>query len=148
VAGRILRGAIVLELTLAARHANEVANRELRAAGVDPDEYGFLSIVGVLQPVTRTKLAAAIGVQRTTLRDAIRRLVERGHVQETVDPRDARASLLTLTPAGQAIFDRGLPAFHRALRAIDDALDGKLAEHEETVWRVRMALQRLVDEPQ
>ena len=30
---RILRGAIVLELNLASRYANEVANRELRAAG-------------------------------------------------------------------------------------------------------------------
>src|SRR5215213_3161245 len=84
-AERILRGAIVLELNLASRYANEVANRELRAAGVDPDEYGFLSVVGILQPVTRARL----------------------------------------------------------LRAIDEALDGKLDEYEESVWTVRVSLQRL-----
>src|SRR5215211_2367644 len=142
-AERILRGAIVLELNLASRYANEVANRESRAAGVDPDEYGFLSVVGTLQPVTRARLARAIGVRRTTLRDAIRPLVERGHVREDPDPRDGRASLLTLTPAGQEIFDRGIPVFRGALRAIDEALDGKLDEYEEAVWTVRVALQRL-----
>ncbi|HLM35072.1 MAG TPA: MarR family winged helix-turn-helix transcriptional regulator [Gaiellaceae bacterium] len=142
-AERILRGAIVLELNLASRYANEVANRELRAAGVDPDEYGFLSVVGILQPVTRARLARAIGARRTTLRDAIRPLVERGHVREDPHPRDGRASLLTLTPAGQEIFDAGLPAFRRALRAIDEALDGKLDEYEESVWTVRVSLQRL-----
>ena len=47
----------------------------------------------------------------------------------------------TLTPAGQEIFDRGLPVFRRVLAQIDDALAGGLDEHEEAVRRVRVALQ-------
>ena len=77
----LVYGAIVQELWVAARYGQEHSRAELEAAGFDPEEYGFLSFVGTLQPVTRTKLAAATGLRRTTLRDAITRLLERGHVE-------------------------------------------------------------------
>jgi DNA-binding MarR family transcriptional regulator len=140
---RIVRGAILNELAVAWRYGAELANRELLAAGVNPDEYGFLSFVGTLQPVTRTRLAQATGMPRTTLRDALRRLIDRGHVVEESNPRDGRSTLLVLTPAGQAIFDRGLPAFQQALRTLDAQLGGRLDEYEEAVWTVRVALQEL-----
>jgi DNA-binding MarR family transcriptional regulator len=141
---RILRGAMLAELAVAARYAEDLAAKELRAAGVAPDEYGPVSFIGVLQPVTRTRLAEATGWRRTTLRDSLRRLIDRGHVQEEPNPHDGRSTLLTLTPEGQAIFDRGKPAFLRALAQLDEALEGRLDEHEEAVWTVRVALQGLV----
>jgi DNA-binding MarR family transcriptional regulator len=140
---RQVRGAIVNELVVASRYALELSNTELRAAGVDVGEYGPLAFIGVLQPVTRTRLAAATGQRRTTQRDLVRRLLERGHLREVPNPHDGRSTLLELTPAGQAIFDRGLPAFQRALRRIDEALGGRLDEHEDAVRRVRVALQSL-----
>jgi DNA-binding MarR family transcriptional regulator len=139
----IVRGAIVQELFVAARYGWELAQHELRAEGVDPDAYGALSFVGTLQPVTRTRLTEAMGVRRTTLRDLVARLIERGHVREEPNPDDGRSTLLTLTPAGQEIFDQGLPVFQRVLAQIDGALEGQLQEHEEAVRRVRVALQRL-----
>ena len=144
MAERIVRGAIFNELGVASRYANELLAAELRAAGVVPAEYGFLSFIGVMQPVTRTQLTEALGLRRTTVRDIVKRLLERGHVRETPNPRDGRSTLLELTPEGQAIFDRGKPAFHRALKTLDQALGGKVDEHEEVVWRVRTALQELV----
>lgn len=140
---RHLRGAIVNELLVAARYALELANEELRATGVDPDAYGPISFVGTLQPVTRTQLAEATGQRRTTQRDWIKRLIDAGHVREVANPRDGRSTLLELTPAGQRIFDAGQPAFVRALDRLDEALGGKLDEHEEAVWRVRLAAQSL-----
>jgi DNA-binding MarR family transcriptional regulator len=111
--------------------------------GVDPDAYGPLSFVGTLQPVTRTQLTEAMGIRRTTLRDLVARLIERGHVQEEPNPRDGRSTLLTLTPAGQEIFDRGVPVFQRLLTQLEGALDGQLDAHEQAVRRVRVALQGL-----
>jgi DNA-binding MarR family transcriptional regulator len=139
----VVRGAIVNELALAARLALGLSARELRAAGVDPDDYGPLSFIGVMQPVTRTHLAEAIGARRTTMRDLVGRLIERGHVEERPNPRDGRSTLLVLTPAGQDIFDRGKPAFHRSLRQLDEALGGELREHEDAVRRIRLALEEL-----
>ena len=139
----LVRGAIVNELGTAFRYANEIANAELRAAGVDPAEYGPLSFVGTLQPVTRTQLTQAMGLRRTTLRDLVARLIERGHVHEEPNPRDGRSTLLTLTPEGQEIFDLGLPVFRRVLAQIDSELAGGLDEHEQAVRRVRVALQGL-----
>jgi DNA-binding MarR family transcriptional regulator len=142
-AERTVRGAILPELLVAARYGLELSRRELSAAGVDLNDYGQLSFVGTLQPVTRTRLAHAMGLRRTTLRDAVGRLIERGHVEEQPNPVDGRSTLLVLSPAGQEIFDRGLPAFRRVLQQLDEALDGALEEHEEAVRRVRTALQRL-----
>ena len=101
----LVRGAIVNELGTAFRYAQEIANAELRAVGVDPTEYHPLSFIGVMQPVTRTQLTAATGYPRTTVRDILRAVIERGHARELPNPRDGRSTLLELTPAGQAIFD-------------------------------------------
>jgi DNA-binding MarR family transcriptional regulator len=146
MAERHVRGAIVNELGAASRLAHELAAVELAAAGVVPSEYGFLSFVGTLQPVTRTKLTEAIGLRRTTVRDIVKRLIERGHLREAPNPGDGRSTLLELTPAGQRIFDAGLPAIERVLDTIDEALGGTLDEHEEAVWRVRTALERVTGE--
>jgi DNA-binding MarR family transcriptional regulator len=143
----IVRGAIAQELWVAARYITDVSERRLRAAGVDLREYGPLSFIGVLQPVTRTRLAQAQGVRRETTRDAVARLIERGHVGERPNPRDGRSTLLVLTPEGQDIFDRGLPVFQEVLRALDEELGGELHLHEEAVRRVRVAAQSLADAP-
>ena len=66
-----VRGAIVNELLVAGRYAWEVSNAELRAAGVDPAEYGPLSFIGVMQPVTRTQLAEATGRPRTDRKSVV-----------------------------------------------------------------------------
>jgi DNA-binding MarR family transcriptional regulator len=139
----VVHGAILHELAVAARYGFELSERELRAAGVDVREYGQLSFVGTLQPVTRTTLVRAMGLRRTTVRDAVGRLIARGHVEERPNPDDRRSTLLVLTPAGQDIFDRGIPAFIRVLNALDEALGGELQAHEDAVRRVRVALQKL-----
>ena len=143
MAERHVRGAITNELLQAARYANELQEQELRAAGVDPRVYGPLSFIGTLQPVTRTKLAEATGERRTTQRDGIKRLIDWGYVREVPNPQDGRSTLLELTTKGQEVFDAGLPVFQRVLRRIDESLDGRMDEHEEAVWRIRQALQRL-----
>jgi DNA-binding MarR family transcriptional regulator len=139
----VVRGAILQELWVAARAGYELSAVTLRAGGVDPEEYGFLSFVGTLQPVTRTTLSRATGLRRTTVRDAVARLVERGHAEDRPNPDDGRSTLIVLTPAGQEIFDRGLPLFQQVLGALDAELGGTLREHEDAVRAVRLAFQKL-----
>ena len=140
------RGSVLMELWIASRQGLALAEAELAKAGVDMSEYGFLSFVGVLQPVTRTRLAKASGLRRTTLRDAVSRMIERGHVEERPNTKDGRSTLLVLTPAGQEIFDKGQPAFGKLMYTLDQALEGRLHEYEDVVRRIRLAIQRLAGE--
>ncbi len=141
---RLTRGAIINELGVASRYAHEFLWNELRARGVELEKWGWVSFVAALQPVTRTKLAQATGQRRTTVRDAIKRMVDNGHVEEVPHPRDGRSTLLRLTPEGRELYDAGLPAVLKLLDALNEALDGGLDKHEEVVFRVRVALQGLV----
>ena len=143
---RLVRGAIYNELAVAARYSQLIIREELEATGVDIDAYHLVSFVGFLQPVTPTDLARASGIGRTTLRDAIARSVERGHMEHVPNPDDARSRLLRLTPDGKKVLKQGLPAVHRALGRLDAALDRPLDEVEETVWRLRRTLERLAGE--
>ena len=143
---RLTRGAIINELGVASRLAHEFLWNELRARGVELEKWGWVSFVASLQPVTRTKLAQATGQRRTTVRDAIKRMVDNGHVEEVPHPHDGRSTLLRLTPEGRELYDAGLPAVLKLLDALNEALDGGLDKHEEMVWRVRVALQGLVGE--
>jgi DNA-binding MarR family transcriptional regulator len=139
----IVHGAIIQELWVAARYGVALSEQALDGVGVDLREYGPLSFIANLQPVTRTTLARAMGLRRTTVRDAVGRLIERGHVEERRNPDDGRSTLLVLTPAGQEIVERGGPAFQSVLNGLDDALEGTLKEHEDAVRRVRIALRKL-----
>jgi DNA-binding MarR family transcriptional regulator len=143
---RLVRGAIYNELIVAARYGQAIIRGELEAAGVVVEEYNLVSFVGFLEPVTPTTLGRACGITRTTLRDAIARSVERGHMEQVPNPEDARSHLLRLTPAGRMLLERGLPAVHRALRRLEGALDRPLDEYEETVWRLRRTLERVAVE--
>jgi DNA-binding MarR family transcriptional regulator len=143
---RLVRGAIYNELFVASRRGQQLIRGELEAAGVPIEEYSLVSFVGFLEPVTPTDLARASGITRTTLRDAVARAVERGHLEQAPNPADARSHLLRLTPAGRRLLQRGLPAVHRALHRLEAALDRPLDEYEETVWRLRRTLERLVGE--
>ena len=145
MADQPIRGAIIAELWVAARYSSELLDRTFEEAGESTDDYGPLSYLGFMQPITRTRLAEATGLRRTTVRDMVARSIEKGHVEERPNPTDGRSTLISLTPEGQAIFDRGLPLFKKVLNAIAEALDGDLYDHEDAVRRVRIAVQSLVD---
>jgi DNA-binding MarR family transcriptional regulator len=75
--------------------------------------------VGVLRKLTAgprriTELAAEERVTQPAITLLVNRLGERGWVERVPDPTDGRAVLVSLTPAGQEVFER-LRAEYRAL---------------------------------
>ena len=87
--------------------------------GLDVTTYPVLSGLGRLGPTTATHLASVIGVDRSATTRYASKLEASGLVHRTVDPGDARATRLALTPAGMT----ALAATRRALSsAMDDAL--------------------------
>lgn len=70
--------------------------------GVDETTYPVLSGVARLGPVTTTRLAEQIGLDRSVTTRHAGRLRGAGLLARTGDPADGRAALLTLTDAGRA----------------------------------------------
>lgn len=74
--------------------------------GVDPTTYPVLSGLARYGPATATRLAEAIGMDRTVTTRYATRLQEAGLITRRPDPSDARATQLTLTEAGErAVLD-------------------------------------------
>jgi DNA-binding MarR family transcriptional regulator len=85
--------------------------------GVDATTYPVLSGVARTGPTSATRLASAIGLDRTATTRYATRLESAGLLRRTPDPDDARATHLELTGEGRA-----------AVAAARDALGSAFAE--------------------
>jgi DNA-binding MarR family transcriptional regulator len=119
-------------------------NEELEAVGVPPELFSFLGWVYALQPVTPGDLAAETGMPATTIRDYVRRLVERGDVRKVANPADGPSYQLVLTAKGKRLADRGWPAVVVAFRRLEQHLDAPAAAHLASVRELRHALRLAV----
>lgn len=73
-------------------------------SGVDVDRSGIVILATLHRrgPLRLSDLAADVGLDRSTLSRQVAAVVRGGYVQKLGDAADARASLLVLTPRGQA----------------------------------------------
>jgi DNA-binding MarR family transcriptional regulator len=72
--------------------------------------------------MTPTALAQRLGMGPSTTSALIRRLLDRGHVQQRPNPGDGRSYLLDLTEEGRAAFAAAQPAFRALVADIEHAL--------------------------
>lgn len=89
--------------------------------GVDETTYPVLSGIARMEPVSSTRLADEIGIDRTATTRYAARLEKAGLVAREPDPGDARSTLLRLTDEGRAAIDS-------ARRRLVDRLDEIVAE--------------------
>ncbi|MFH8383888.1 MarR family winged helix-turn-helix transcriptional regulator [Kitasatospora sp. NPDC018058] len=77
------------------------------ARAIDPTLFGVLDAVEAHDgPCAVTDVAAALGVDQPRASRLVLRTVEEGWLERGSDPRDARRTLLALTPAGREQLDR------------------------------------------
>ena len=117
-----------------------LVDEELAKAGVSRELYSFLGWITTLQPVTPGALASETGLPPTTIRDHVRRLVERGDVRRTPNPADGRSYFLVLTPKGQRLIDSGWPAVVAAYERVARQLERPAAEHLAPMRDLRRAV--------
>lgn len=87
-----------------ARLSRRLRRHEL--AGLTPTQLAALSTVERSGPLRLGDLAAAEGIAPSTLTRLVAVLEELGYVQRYADPKDARASTLTITPTGHETLER------------------------------------------
>ncbi len=125
-----------------------LVERELAAAGVPAEQFSFLGWIAALQPVTPGELAAETGMPPTTIRDNVRRLVERRLARKRPNPSDGRSYHLVLDAQGTRLMERGWPAVVRAYEQVAEHLDRPAGEVIESVRAARRGLrQALAQDP-
>jgi len=123
-----------------------LVDAELERAGVPQQLFSFLGWITRLQPVTPGTLAAETGLPPTTIRDYVRRLVERGDVRKLPNPNDGRSYHLVLTRKGQTVASRGWPAVVTAFERVARHLERPAGEHLIASRALRRAVQQALAE--
>jgi DNA-binding MarR family transcriptional regulator len=123
-----------------------LVDEELERLGLRTQLYSFLGWVANLQPVTPGTLVAETGLPPTTIRDYVRRLVERGDVRKVPNPADGRSYHLVLTADGQRLADDGWDAVLAALARVERQLGRPPGEHLLAARELREAVKRALAE--
>jgi DNA-binding MarR family transcriptional regulator len=119
-----------------------LVDEELERIDVPRALFSFIGWIAWLQPVTPGALAAETGLPPTTIRDYVRRLVERGDVLKTPNPDDGRSYHLVLTPQGVDVATRGWPAVVAAFERIESHLERPAADHLAAMRELRSAARK------
>ncbi len=74
--------------------------------GLTPGQFGLMTLIGANPGLNQSRLAEAIGVDRSTMVTALNRLEGRGWIERTPSPSDRRAFKVSLTSTGQTVLAR------------------------------------------
>jgi DNA-binding MarR family transcriptional regulator len=98
-----------------------------------------LALLGTGQPMRVSELAEQLDVERSTVSRRVGQLIDQGLVVRSVDEKDHRAALLSLTLPGQRALARIRDAWHQTLLDLTDGWRAR--DRAETTSR----LSRLAD---
>ena len=102
---------------------------ECAAFDVTPVQFAILTVLADGKRLDQVSLSAAVGVDRASGTDVIKRLQRRGYVSRTPSGEDRRAKLVSITPAGRALFEEMHGAMERSqARLISPLSAEELAE--------------------
>jgi DNA-binding MarR family transcriptional regulator len=104
------------------RAARAVARRfdiALRPLGLTNGQFSLLMSLNRPKPPSIGSVAALLAMDRTTLTANLKPLERRGLVTVSVDEKDRRNRLMTLTPAGRALLASAVPVWERTHEDID-----------------------------
>ena len=122
-------------VTQAARLVRTMRRRQQLPAGVR-----VLSVLDDLGPLTVTQLATAYSCSQPTMTGLVIRMENDGLVQRQPDPKDGRASLVSLTGEGK----EAIEAYRqRAIASLAGGIDSFSAEERQVMAQAVPLLQRL-----
>ena len=87
---------------------------ECRGFEMTPVQFALLTVLASGQAMDQVTLSNAVGIDRTSGADVIRRLTRRGLLARKESPGDRRAKLVEITDAGRAFVEQMQPQMERA----------------------------------
>lgn len=106
----------------AARRLTAVYDRALAPVGLKVTQFSLLRAIGRREGATISDVAAATGLDRSTLGRNLRPLAKAGLVALGAG-QDERARAVALTPAGWDAVDRAVPHWQRAQASVETCLE-------------------------
>jgi DNA-binding MarR family transcriptional regulator len=109
----------------AQRAARALARRfdiALKPVGITSGQFSLLMSLNRPEPPNLGSVAALLAMDRTTLTANLKPLERCGFVKTAPDPKDRRARLLQLKPAGRAALAKATPIWKRLHATIETAL--------------------------
>lgn len=93
--------------------ADDLFATEMAGAELTPRQFAVLKALAKRDTASQTDIVRETGIDRSTLADIVKRLVQRGALVRRRAKHDARAYAVRLTPAGHAILKQAEPAAQR-----------------------------------
>jgi DNA-binding MarR family transcriptional regulator len=110
------------------------------------EEAVVLNQIQVLEPVTPSTLAARLGISPSTLSYRLRTLEKRRLLLRSANPDDGRSALISLSALGRRRWERALPSWRGAVRAVEEALELPQDEVDAALRAVIAATDRVLAE--
>ena len=113
--------------------ATDIFSRIAPAGILTPRQYAILAAIEANQGLSQTGLVENTGIDRSTLADIVRRMLDKGLVQRERTADDARAYAVRLTRKGSNMLKRMRPYADQVDEEIVDAIP---AEHRKVFLSV------------
>lgn len=107
----------------ASQCADELFTGNIGQSGLTPRQYAVLKAVDGSENPSQTTLIEKTGVDRSTIADIVRRLVEKGLLERSRTKRDQRFYSVQLTQAGRTALGRAAPAEAATIEHLLSCLD-------------------------
>lgn len=118
---KIGRVCTCFNLRKAARIVTQLYDKALKPSGLRSTQFALLVATKILAPVTVTRLAEVVVIDRTTLTRNLDVLEQNGLI-ETIPGEDKRMREVALTKAGRNKLDEAIPLWEKAQSQIVAAL--------------------------
>jgi DNA-binding MarR family transcriptional regulator len=106
----------------AGQHAAELFERNIPVPDMTARQLAVLQTVALHDGISQTEIVTHTGIDRSTITDIVRRLLNKGLLVRHRSAQDARAYCVSLSAAGRAALEAAAPAARR----IDTELLGAL----------------------
>jgi DNA-binding MarR family transcriptional regulator len=113
------------------------------AGGLSGEDFGFYSLLRRFGPVSASQVVRWTAMRPTTVSTLVRRLQQRGHVEQRPHPEDGRSRLLALTPAGEEAHAATAETFFAATRVLAAALGPDEQRQRASLQRLDAALRQV-----
>lgn len=138
---------VIRELARCYQAFQRASDAHIRRSGLTPPQFDILVTLGNTPGLSFKELGSRTLITKGTLTGVVDRLEARGLVKRMACPRDARSTLVRLTPDGDRVFREVFePHLAFLAPAFESMPESARRELEEHLKQLREALERRGDE--